>query len=57
MNKKIMSVVLILCVMLAVMPMTAYAANIALCRKCGQIQTVRVTYQYANDKLHRTALT
>ena len=51
MNKKILSVVLILCVMLAVMPMTAYAANIALCRKCGQIQTVRVTYQYANDKL------
>ena len=57
MNKKILSVVLILCVMLAVMPMTAYAANIALCRKCGQIQTVRVTYRYANDKLHRTALT
>ena len=57
MNKKFLSVVLILCVMLAVMPMTAYAANIALCRKCGQIQTVRVTYQYANDKLHRTALT
>ena len=57
MNKKILSVVLILCVMLAVMPMTAYAANIALCPKCGQIQTVRVTYQYANDKLHRTALT
>ena len=57
MNKKILSVVLILCVMLAVMPMTAYAANIALCRKCDQIQTVRVTYQYANDKLHRTALT
>ena len=57
MNKKILSVVLILCVMLAVMPMTAYAANIALCRKCGQIQTVRVTYKYANDKLHRTALT
>ena len=57
MNKKILCVVLILCVMLAVMPMTAYAANIALCRKCGQIQTVRVTYQYANDKLHRTALT
>lgn len=57
MNKKILSVVLILCVMLVVMPMTAYAANIALCRKCGQIQTVRVTYQYANDKLHRTALT
>ena len=57
MNKKILSVVLILCLMLAVMPMTAYAANIALCRKCGQIQTVRVTYQYANDKLHRTALT
>ena len=57
MNKKILSVVLILCVMLAVMPMTAYAANIAICRKCGQIQTVRVTYQYANDKLHRTALT
>ena len=57
MNKKILSVVLILCVMLAVMPMTAYAANIALCRKCGQIQTVRVTRQYANDKLHRTALT
>ena len=57
MNKKILSVVLILCVMLAVMPMTAYAANIALCRKCGQKQTVRVTYQYTNDKLHRTALT
>ena len=29
MNKKILSVVLILCVMLAVMPMTAYAADIA----------------------------
>ena len=57
MNKKILSVVLILCLMLAVMPMTAYAANIALCRKCGQIQTVRVTYRYANDELHRTALT
>ena len=27
MNKKILSVVLILCVMLAVMPMTAYAAD------------------------------
>ena len=57
MNKKILSVVLILCVMLAVMPMTAYAAGRALCTKCGQIQTVRVTYQYANDELHRTALT
>ena len=57
MNKKILSVVLILCVMLAVMPMRAYAANIAFCRKCGQVQTVRVTYQYANDELHRTALT
>ena len=57
MNKKILSVVLILCVMLAVMPMTAYAANTAFCRKCDQIQTVRVTYQYANDKWHRTALT
>ena len=57
MNKKILSVVLILCVMLAVMPMTAYAANIAFCRKCGQVQTVRVTYQYANYELHRTALT
>ena len=57
MNKKILSVVLILCLMLAVMPMTAYAADIALCTKCGQRQTVRVTRQYANDKLHRTALT
>ena len=57
MNKKILSVVLILCVMLAVMPMTAYAADIAFCTKCNKIQTVRVTYQYANDKLHRTALT
>ena len=57
MNKKILSVVLILCVMLAVMPMTAYAAGRALCTKCNQVQTVRVTYQYANDKLHRTALT
>ena len=57
MNKKILSVVLILCVMLAVMPMTAYAANTAFCRKCDQIQTVRVTYQYANDEFHRTALT
>ena len=43
MNKKILSVVLILCLMLAVMPMTAYAADIALCTKCGQRQTVRVT--------------
>ena len=57
MNKKILSVVLILCVMLAVMPMTAYAANIGFCAKCDQIQTVRVTYQYANDKWHRSALT
>ena len=57
MNKKILSVVLILCVMLAVMPMTAYAANIALCTKCGQKQTVRVTRQYANDKWHRCDLT
>ena len=47
MNKKILSVVLILCVMLAVMPMTAYAADIALCTKCGQRQTVRMTRQYA----------
>ena len=57
MNKKILSVVLILCLMLAVMPMTAYAADIALCTKCGQIQTVRVTRQYANDKWHRCDLT
>ena len=52
-----MSVVLILCLMLAVMPMTAYAADIALCTKCGQRQTVRVTRQYANDKWHRCDLT
>ena len=57
MNKKILSVVLILCVMLAVMPMTAYAADIALCTKCGQRQTVRITRQYANDKWHRCDLT
>ena len=57
MNKKILSVVLILCLMLAVMPMTAYAANIALCTKCGQKQTVRMTRQYANDKWHRCDLT
>ena len=57
MNKKILSVVLILCLMLAVMPMTAYAADMALCTKCGQIQTVRVTRQYANDKWHRCDLT
>ena len=53
MNKKILSVVLILCVMLAVMPMTAYAADIAFCTKCNKIQTVRVTYQYADDKVHK----
>ena len=52
MNKKILSVVLILCVMLAVMPMTAYAADIAFCSKCNRIQTVRLTYQYSNDKWH-----
>ena len=57
MNKKILSVVLILCVMLAVMPMTAYAADRALCTKCNQVQTVRVTCQYANDKWHRCDLT
>ena len=57
MNKKILSVVLILCLMLAVMPMTAYAADIALCTKCGQRQTVRMTRQYANDKWHRCDLT
>ena len=52
MNKKILSVVLILCVMLAVMPMTAYAADRALCTNCNQVQTVRVTSQYANGKWH-----
>ena len=57
MNKKILSVVLILCVMLAVMPMTAYAADIAFCTKCNQIQTVRLTYQYSNDEWHRCYVT
>ena len=57
MNKKILSVVLILCVMLAVMPMTAYAAVRAFCTKCDQAQTVRMTCQYANDKWHRCYLT
>ena len=52
MNKKILSVVLILCVMLAVMPMTAYAADRALCTKCNQVQTVRMTSQYADGKWH-----
>ena len=52
MNKKILSVVLILCVMLAVMPMTAYAADIAFCSECNRIQTVRLTYQYSNDEWH-----
>ena len=52
MNKKILSVVLILCVMLAVMPMTAYAADRALCTKCKQVQTVRMTSQYADGKWH-----
>ena len=52
MNKKILSVVLILCVMLAVMPMTVYAADIAFCSKCNRIQTVRLTYQYSNDEWH-----
>ena len=57
MNKKILSVVLILCVMLAVMPMTAYAEDIAFCTKCNKIQTVRATYQYADDKLHKCSIT
>ena len=57
MNKKILSVVLILCLMLAVMPMTAYAANIGFCAKCGQIQTVKVTSQYVNDKWHQCNVT
>ena len=57
MNKKILSVVLILCVMLAVMPMTAYAAVRAFCPKCDQAQTVRMTCQYANDKWHQCDLT
>lgn len=52
MNKKILSVVLILCLMLAVMPMTAYAADRALCTKCNQVQTVRMTSQYADGKWH-----
>ena len=52
MNKKILSVVLILCVMLAVMPMTAYAADIAFCTNCDQVQIVRVTSQYADGKWH-----
>ena len=52
MNKKILSVVLILCVMLAVMPMTAYAADRALCTNCNKVQTVRVTTQYADGKWH-----
>ena len=57
MNKKIMSVVLILCVMLAVMPMTAYAADRALCTRCGQVQTVRMTCQYSNDEWHLFSVT
>ena len=57
MNKKILSVVLILCVMLAVMPMTAYAADRALCTRCGQIQTVRMTCQYSNDEWHLFSVT
>ena len=57
MNKKILSVVLILCVMLAVMPMTAYAADIAFCSKCNRIQTVRLTYQYSNDEWHLFSVT
>ena len=56
MNKKILSVVLILCVMLAVMPMTAYAADRALCTKCNQVQTVRMTSQYADGKSSRVRL-
>ena len=52
MNKKILSVVLMLCVMLAVMPMTAYAADRALCTNCNQVQTVRVTSQYVDGKWH-----
>ena len=52
MNKKILSVVLILCLMLAVMPMTAYAADCAFCRKCGQVQAVRVTYRYTDNNWH-----
>ncbi len=57
MNKKILSVVLILCVMLAVMPMTAYAADIAFCSKCNRIQTVRMTCQYSNDEWHLFSVT
>ena len=57
MNKKILSVVLILCVMLAVMPMTAYAADRALCTRCGQVQTVRKTCQYSNDEWHLFSVT
>ena len=57
MNKKILSVVLILCVMLAVMPMTAYAADRALCPNCNQVQTVRVTSQYADGKWHLRLVT
>ena len=57
MNKKILSVVLILCLMLAVMPMTAYAADRALCTRCGQVQTVRMTCQYSNDEWHLFSVT
>ena len=57
MNKKILSVVLILCVMLDVMPMTAYAADRALCTRCGQVQTVRMTCQYSNDEWHLFSVT
>ena len=57
MNKKILSVVLILCVMLAVMPMTAYAADRALCTKCNQVQTVKLTCQYSNDEWHLFSVT
>ena len=57
MNKKILSVVLILCLMLTVMPMTAYAADRALCTRCGQVQTVRMTCQYSNDEWHLFSVT
>ena len=57
MNKKILSVVLILCVMLAVMPMTAYAAGTAFCTKCNRIQTVRLTYRYTDNNWHQCYVT
>lgn len=54
MKKRILSILLICCMMLTVMPMTASAIpKTAYCRTCGDYRTFDMSYVSIGDKQHR----